>query len=129
MGGFYHMGKIMECGALCSTPKSHSALATIYANGVFDVTPLDQKSICTPLSVAAHSLYEKSRPDILHGPGGELDLTRTTYEALNDGRSVRARGAEFRFSRIEHNEYTVKLEGAKVQGFRTMFQGGVRDPI
>ncbi|KAF6809047.1 caib baif family enzyme [Colletotrichum musicola] len=36
-GGFCHMGKIMECGGLCATPKSHGAVATVYNSGVFDV--------------------------------------------------------------------------------------------
>jgi len=30
IGGFTHMGKLMECGAHCATPKSSTALATIY---------------------------------------------------------------------------------------------------
>jgi len=32
VGGFTHMGKIMECGALCATPKSHTAMATVYGS-------------------------------------------------------------------------------------------------
>src|ERR1700761_7212975 len=92
LGGFYHMGKIMECGGLCATPKSHGATALIYDDGTFDVSPLDPAARCVPLSVAAHTLYEKSRPDILHGPGGYLDLTQTTYKQLSDGISVRVRG-------------------------------------
>jgi hypothetical protein len=65
-----HMGKIMECGALCSTP----ALAIVRHDN-FDIVPLDPMSRCTVISVAAHSLYEKTRPDILHGPGGALLLS------------------------------------------------------
>jgi hypothetical protein len=73
-GGFTPMGKILECGGVCAVPKSHGAMATVYQDGTFDVAPLDPKSRCTRISVAAHTLYEKSRPDILHGPGGYLDL-------------------------------------------------------
>lgn len=46
------MGKILECGGQCSTPKSHGAVATVYASGLFDVRPMALESVCTPLSVA-----------------------------------------------------------------------------
>jgi hypothetical protein len=80
LGGFYHMGKILECGGLCALPKSHGAVATIYANGLFDVRPTAPESICTPLSVAAHTLYENTRPDVLRGPGGSLHLHDSKYK-------------------------------------------------
>ncbi|KIW34301.1 uncharacterized protein PV07_01088 [Cladophialophora immunda] len=129
LGGFYHMGKIMECGGLCATPKSSGATALVYKDGTFDISPLDPAAKCVPLSVAAHTLYEKSRPDILHGPGGYLDLTNTTYEQLPDGTSVRVRGGNFHFSVSEGLSYTVKLEGARVIGFRNLFIGSFKDPI
>ena len=129
LGGFAHMGKIMECGALCGTPKSASALATTYQDGTFDIVPLSLDAKCTPTSVAAHTLYEKDRPDILPGPGGNLHLNDSQYEKLPDGRSVRVTGANFIASRDSGVPYTVKLEGAKSVGFRTMIMGGIRDPI
>lgn len=129
LGGFTHMGKIMECGALCATPKSQSAMATIYQDGTFDIKPLSPDTRCTPTSVAAHTLYEKSRPDILAGPGGNLDLTHSSYAQLPDERTVRVKGATFQFSRDVNLPYTVKLEAAKVVGHRTIFMGGIRDPI
>jgi hypothetical protein len=129
LGGFAFMGKIMECGALCSTPKSASAQATVYFDGTFDIKPLSPESQCLPHSVAAHSLYEKSRPDILPGPGGNLDLTHSNYEQLPDGRSVRVTGATFNLSRENGLSYTVKLEAAKVVGYRAILMGGIRDPI
>ncbi|KAK0645210.1 hypothetical protein DIS24_g8079 [Lasiodiplodia hormozganensis] len=110
LGGFSHMGKIMECGGICAEPKSHGAVASVYQDGTFDITPLSLEARCTPVSVAAHTLYEKSRPDLLHGPGGYLDVTSATYEQLGDGR-------------------TVRLEGATTIGYRSMFMGSVRDPI
>lgn len=84
---------------------------------------MEPSECCTITSVAAHTLYEKSRPDILVGPGGILDLKETTYKQL-DNRVVRVRGAVFR-----PMPYTVKLEGVKPVGYRTMFIGGIRDPI
>jgi hypothetical protein len=127
LGGFAHMGKILECGGLCGVPKSNGAMATMYHNGHFDVTPLDPKSKCTAISVAAHTLYEKSRPDILHGPGGHLDLTGMKTEALDDGRSVRVSGGTFQTSSSEGLPYTVKLEGGEIVGYRAQMMGSIRD--
>ncbi|KAL0253466.1 hypothetical protein SLS55_010445 [Diplodia seriata] len=126
-GGFTHMGKIMECGGLCAQPKSHGAVATVYRNGAFDIAPLGPNAHCTPVSVAAHALYENTRPDILRGPGGSLELTGSTYEQLPDGRTVRVKGSVFRSSRSEGLPYRLKLEGATTVGWRTMFMGSCRD--
>jgi hypothetical protein len=126
-GGFLHMGKIMECGGLCSTPKSHGAIATVYRSGGFDITPLAPESRCTPFSVAAHPLYENTRPDILYGPGGSLCLKNSKYEQLKGGRTVRVSGSKFRSSATDGLPYKLKLEGARVVGYRSMFLGSVKD--
>ncbi|CAK7224666.1 hypothetical protein SBRCBS47491_005627 [Sporothrix bragantina] len=125
LGGFTHMGKIMECGGLCATPKSRGSMATVYKDGTFDIRPLAPGAVCQPLTVAAHTLYEKARPDHLAGPGGILDLTTAKYAQLDDGLSVHIAGATF----IPSNPYTVKLEGARVTGYRTIFMGSFCDPI
>ncbi|GAB7324366.1 hypothetical protein MBLNU13_g08316t2 [Cladosporium sp. NU13] len=127
LGLAYHMGKVMECGAQCATPKSREAFATVRKDS-FDIMPLDPAARCTPLSVAAHTLYEKSRPDLHYGPDGVLDLTHSSYTALPDGRSVRVQGSAFTQSTPE-SRWTVKLEGAKVGGYHSMFIGGCADPI
>ena len=69
-------------------------------------------------------MYEKTRPDLLPGPGGVLDLRQSRYEAL-DERRVRVSGSVF----VPSDQYAVKLEGAAVVGHRTIFIGGIRDPI
>ena len=129
LGGFTHMGKIMECGGLCAVPKSQSSLAAVYRDGTFDVRPLALGTKCTTASVAAHTLYEKSRPDSLAGPGGDLDLLGATYSSLSDGLSVRVKGAVFNSYKDKKSAYTVKLEGAKVVGYRTIFIGSFIDPV
>lgn len=129
LGSFTHMGKIMECGGHCATPKSNGAIASIYKNATFDLTPMDPLAKCIPRSVAAHSLYEKPRPDILHGPGGYMNLSNCTFEQLEDGRTVRVRGAIFEASRAHGEKYTVKLEAARTTGYRTLFMGSFSDPI
>ncbi|KAK5999193.1 hypothetical protein PT974_01584 [Cladobotryum mycophilum] len=128
-GGFLHMGKIMECGGLCSVPKSFGALSAVYEDGTFDVWPLDPESRCTSVSVAAHTLYENTRPDILYGPGGALHLDGSRYEQLDDGRTVRVSGSIFRSSSEDGIPYQLKLEAARVAGYRTMFLGSIRDHI
>ena len=70
IGGFTHIGKIMECAGLCAIPKGGGATATVYADGTFDVVPMAPTSKCKTLSVAAHTLYEKSRPDKQYGRVG-----------------------------------------------------------
>ena len=127
LGGFMQMGKIMECGASCAIPKSAPAMAILYLNGTFDIRPLSPGSKCTPLSVAAHTLYEKARPDILHGPGGYLDVKDSKYEQLEDGKTVRVRGARFFTSEAQGVPYQIKLEAAKATGFRTMYMGSMKD--
>lgn len=129
LGGFTHMGKLMECGGSCATPKGASSMATIYRDGSFDIRPLAGESRCTPTSVAAHALYEKARPDLLYGPGGYLNLGPARYTPLQDGVSVRACGSIFKSSRSEGLPYTIKFEGAKVLGYRSIFMGSFCDPI
>lgn len=127
LGGFYHMGKILECGGQCSFPKSHGAVATVYENGLFDVRPTDPQSICTSLSVAAHTLYENTRPDVLQGPGGSLHLDHSKYEQLSDGKSVRVGGSVYRSSESDDKPYQLKLEAARIVGYRSMFMGSITD--
>jgi len=126
-GAFAHMGKIMECGASCARPKGSGAMSIVYEDGSFDIAPADPNSKCTPLSVSAHSLYEKTRPDILAGPGGKLDLTHSKYEQLKDERTVRCRGAEFVFSRDAGLPYQIKLEAARLVGYRSQYMGSYKD--
>lgn len=120
----WHVGKIMECGGLCAVPKG-SAMMAIMDRDSFDLVPLNPIEHCTPLSVAAHTLYEKTRPDQLPGPGGVLHLSKAKYEQLQDGRTTRVSGSVF----VPSETYQIKLEGVKLLGYRTVFIGGIRDPI
>lgn len=99
-------------------------IATIRKSS-FDLMPLSPLERCTPVSVAAHTLYEKTRPDRLPGPGGVLELDDAHYEQLLDGRTARISGARFTPSPV----YQIKLEGVKRLGHRSIFIGGIRDPI
>lgn len=119
-----HCGKILECAAIAATPGSGSDCAM----GILDETGFVLKTFSderrfTPESAAAHTLYEKSDPYLLPGPGGVLNLKACTFEDIGNGQ-VRVTG-----SRHERTPYKVKLEGARPVGFRTIAIAGVRDPI
>lgn len=121
----YHAGKILECAALCAVPGTTKdcMLGTIREDG-FIVKPLSSERKCTPLSVAAHTFYEKDHPYLLHGPGVVMNLKNCTFEQYDEN-SVMVRG-----SRIENTScYQVKLEGAIQVAYRTFVIAGVRDPI
>jgi len=125
MGLATHLGKILECAAICAIPGSGSDCMFGYiGEDYFRVEPLSPLRKCTTVSVAAHTLYEKSDPRILPGPGGHLDLTDTKFEQETP-EIVRVSGSKFVFS----DKATVKLEGARRVGFRTISIAGTRDPI
>ncbi|KEF58239.1 uncharacterized protein A1O9_06165 [Exophiala aquamarina CBS 119918] len=121
----YAMGKIMECGGMCGIPKTKEGMAILYRDS-FDVAPCDPRARCTELGVASHFLYENRRPDILLGPGGVIHLDKATFEQIDD-RTVKVRNSTF--EPAKEGEYTVKLEGARVNGYQTIFLGAIRDPI
>jgi hypothetical protein len=119
----WHMGKIMECGALCAEPVGRNVMGWLRRDH-FEIEPLNPAERCTTASVAAHTLYEKTHPFLLAGPGGTLDLSQCKYEQVTE-RRVRVSGSRFEPSK----HYTVKLEGAKTSGYRSIFIAGARDPI
>jgi hypothetical protein len=120
-----HLGKILECAAIAASPGSGSdCMLGVLRRDHFLVEPLDPHRACTVTSVAAHTLYEKTNPYALPGPGGVLDLTETTFHQEND-RTVRVSGSRFAPS----DGHTVKLEAARRVGYRTVSIAGVRDPI
>jgi len=120
-----HLGKILECAAIAADPGSGADCMMGYlGDGYFRVEPLNPERKCTPLSVSAHTLYEKSNPYLLPGPGGILDLSDCQFIADSD-RCVRVKGSKYQSSPI----YTVKLEAARKLGFRTISICGNRDPI
>jgi hypothetical protein len=125
MGLATHLGKILECAAICATPGSGSDCMFGYIGvDYFRVEPLNPVRKCTTISVAAHTLYEKSDPCILPGPGGYLDLTDTKFEQETEN-TVRVTGSKF----IHGDTYSLKLEGVRKIGYRTISVAGTRDPV
>lgn len=120
-----HLGKILECASICAVPGSGSDCMMGYlGEDYFRVEPLNPIRKCTILSVSAHTLYEKTNPYFLPGPGGTLDLTQTEFIQETES-SVRVKGTKY----IPAERYTIKLEGAMPIGFRTVSIAGTRDPI
>lgn len=120
-----HLGKILECASICATPGSGSDCMFGYiGEDYFRVEPLNPIRKCTTLSVAAHTLYEKTDPYILPGPGGHLDLHDCQFEQEAEN-TVKVSGTRF----VPEENATVKLEGARRLGFRTVSIAGTRDPV
>lgn len=120
-----HLGKILECAAIAATPGSgRDCVMGILRKDHFVLRTLSRQRRFTVASVAAHTLYEKSHPYILPGPGGHLDLSRTTFREVRDG-VVEVRGSRF----VPAPDYMVKLEGARRVGYRTIAICGIRDRI
>ena len=120
----YHLGKILECGALCCEPgTTKDCILGILEDNSFQVISANPMRKCTQISVAAHTFYEKDHPYLLYGPGIELDLSACKFEDIGDGR-VRVSG-----SKLNRQPYTVKLEGALPVAYRTFVIAGIRDPL
>jgi len=120
-----HMGKILECGAIAATPGSGAdcAFATLTDHSFILEAPNPKRQF-TIASAAAHTLYEKSNPYELPGPGGILDLRNCSFADIGNGK-VEVQGSRH----IRTEPYKVKLEGARPVGYRSISIAGVRDPI
>lgn len=120
-----HLGKILECAAIAALPGSGSDCMFGYLQkDSFILEPLSPLRKCTTLSVAAHTLYEKTNPYVLPGPGGAINLYESKFEQIDDNK-VRVSGSKF----VPTEEYFVKLEGVRRVGCRTISCAGVTDPI
>ncbi|WP_137845018.1 acyclic terpene utilization AtuA family protein [Microbacterium sp. 2FI] len=122
-GPAWHAAKTVECGSQCTTdPLAGSVLVEIDDDG-FTVFPLDDSAAATPMTVAAHMLYENADPFRLREPAGTLDTSAAVYAAVND-RVTRVEGSVFE----EAVQTTIKLEGAAIGGYETVSFVGIRDP-
>lgn len=121
----YHLGKILECGALCAEPgTAKDCILGTLRDEDFLVEALNIKRKCTSLSVAAHTFYEKDHPYLLYGPGVIIDLSQSEFIEEKSG-VVRVRGSKV----TSTDKYLIKLEGARGVAYRTIVIAGIRDPI
>jgi len=121
----YHLGKVLECGALCCEPgTTKDCMMGVLYEDCFEVYPTNPQRKCTTVSVAAHTFYEKDHPYILHGPGIVLNLENCEFSDAGSGR-VRVSGSRISETAV----YEIKLEGARKVAYRTFVVAGIRDPI
>lgn len=120
----FHMAKIMECGAMCSEPVAAADVMQGYMyEDHFELRPASPKRRCTVDRVAAHTLYEQSNPYLIYEPDGVCDLTSSRF-TQKDERTVSVCGSIFREAEVK----TLKLEGVRCSGYRTICPATIYDP-
>jgi hypothetical protein len=119
-----HMAKVIECGALAAEGPGEGlgAIFAILKNDHFLVRPPSRFKKCTVKSVVSHSFYERPDPTREENPGGILDTGDAKFEQY-DEKTVKVSE-----SRWIPTQYTLKLEGAELTGYRTISICGIRDP-
>jgi hypothetical protein len=114
----YHVGHVLECGALACDPGSPSdcLVAEIYDDGSAVFVAPNPTRRCTSYSIAAHSLYEESHPQLQFYPEGVLAMEKTNF-FTHDARTAGIRGSRF----VQAGRpwpWSIKLEGARRVGAR-----------
>lgn len=121
----WHAGKVMECGGSAVAQMSNiDGMICTLTEEYFELEPTNPDHFCSPVSIASHSLYETADPVTMYEPGGVMRLGDVTFTAVND-RVVRVTGSVF----DQADQYTVKLEGAEILGYKTAIIGGITDPV
>lgn len=123
LGPTMHMSKIIECCSICTTPGGRDALLGTLDGDGFTIDSMNPVRHATPMSVAAHSLYEQGDPYRVLEPDGMLNTQHARYEALDEHR-CRVAGAEW----VPAQKHTVKIEGATRVGERAILLAGCGDP-
>ena len=119
----FHMAKIMECGAMCSEPVTAADVMQAYMyEDYFELRPANPIRKCKVDRVAAHTLYEQSNPYLIFEPDGVCDLSNSQFTQVDD-RTVRVSGSLFK----ETDKKTLKLEGVKCSGYRTICPATIFD--
>ena len=114
----YHVGHVLECGALACDPGSPSdcLVAEIYDDGTALFVAPNPNRRCTAYSIAAHSLYEESHPQLQFYPEGILAMEKTQFFA-KDSRVAGIRNSRFVRSGKPW-PWSIKLEGSRRLGGR-----------
>lgn len=120
----YFSGKLLECASFCAEPFAgkESILGTVTDDAIV-LEPMSDYQRCTPRSVAAHALYERSDPNREYLPGGYVDMSACSYTAV-DERRTRVTGSRW----VASPRHTIKLEGSGRVGERAFMIVGIRDP-
>lgn len=123
MGPAMHMAKIIECTSISCTPGGRDAMLGTLEGDSFVLESMNPERHATPLSVAAHGLYEQADPFSVREPEGVLHLDEIEFEPIDHHR-VRVRGARWETA----EQLSVKLEGSTYVGERGILAAGACDP-
>ncbi len=124
MGLAFHMAKIIECGAQCALPiGANDCILGTLREDHFELEPMNEGMRVTPNSVAAHMMYEQPDPYLFYEPEGVIDLKDSEFEQVSE-RRVRVSGSRF----VQAQTPTIKIEGVRLRGYRTIAVAGMTDP-
>lgn len=118
-----HMAKIIECASICCVPGGRDAILATLDDDGFTLESMAPQRSATPVSVAAHSLYEQSDPFLIIEPEGRAELHDARYEAV-DERRTRISGARW----VPAAQHSIKIEGSCRVGERAALLCGAADP-
>ncbi|MFV0297341.1 MAG: acyclic terpene utilization AtuA family protein [Hyphomicrobiaceae bacterium] len=123
-GPALQMAKIIECASLaCEGGGRDSMLGTLEGES-FILESMNPARRATPMSVAAHGLYEQADPLSVAEPEGILYLHDSKFEAVDD-RRCRVSGGRWEPT----DKFSVKIEGATRVGARAIMVAGSADPV
>jgi hypothetical protein len=112
----YHVGHVLAYGATACEPGSPAdcLVAEIYDDRWALFIPPNPQRRCTVYSIASHSLYGQSHPQLQIYPEGVLNTEATEFYARD------ARAAGIRGSRLVRRRpcWSIKLEGVRFQSVR-----------
>lgn len=118
-----HMAKIIECTSICCEPGGRDAMLGTLEGDSFVLESMNPDRHATPMSVAAHALYEQADPYRVAEPDGVLHLDMARYEAV-DAHRCRVTGARWEPAARP----SVKIEGAARVGERAVLLCASADP-
>ncbi|MEZ5854264.1 MAG: acyclic terpene utilization AtuA family protein [Hyphomicrobiaceae bacterium] len=124
MGPALQMAKIIECASLACEGGGRDAMLGSLEGESFILESMNPARRATPMSVAAHGLYEQADPLSVAEPEGVLYLHDSKFEAL-DERRCRVSGGRWEPTK----QFSVKIEGATRVGSRAIMVAGSADPV
>jgi hypothetical protein len=124
IGPALQMAKIIECASLCCEGGGRDAMLGTLDGESFVLESMNPARRATPMSVAAHGLYEQADPLSVAEPEGVLYLDKSKFEAV-DERRCRVSGGVW----VPAKQLSVKIEGATRVGARAIVVAGATDPV
>jgi hypothetical protein len=91
LGPTLHMSKIIECCSLCCTPGGRDTIIGTLEGDSFVIDSMNPTRHASPMSVAAHSLYEQADPYALREPEGTPAHQRRAIRSSRRASNARIR--------------------------------------